>query len=216
MENLRSRSRRSRRFLRCPALAHRALPVATHPAGGTARTCAAPWTSGAVSCAPLLPPTGVSSRKCQNKASLLPALSAPKPRRGARHCGRTLLFTQRLLRLARGGRRGRPEPMPSGREQISMRAASQRVSAGGSAESAGKPAAPNATEVGPAFPKEPPRKRSKVHLHFVQRQPCLVCKQVPSDPHHLKFAQPRALGRKVSDEFTVPLCRTHHQELHAP
>ena len=36
----------------------------------------------------------------------------------------------------------------------------------------------------------------------------------PSDPHHLKFAQPRALGRKVSDEFTVPLCRTHHQDLH--
>jgi hypothetical protein len=30
----------------------------------------------------------------------------------------------------------------------------------------------------------------------------------------LKIAQPRSLGRKVSDEFTVPLCRTHHQELH--
>jgi hypothetical protein len=26
--------------------------------------------------------------------------------------------------------------------------------------------------------------------------------------------QPRALGRKVSDEFTVPLCRIHHRELH--
>jgi hypothetical protein len=26
--------------------------------------------------------------------------------------------------------------------------------------------------------------------------------------------QPRALGRKVSDEFTVPLCRVHHRELH--
>jgi hypothetical protein len=22
------------------------------------------------------------------------------------------------------------------------------------------------------------------------------------------------LGRKISDEFTVPLCRTHHQNLH--
>jgi predicted phage-related endonuclease len=30
----------------------------------------------------------------------------------------------------------------------------------------------------------------------------------------LKFAQGRALGRKVSDEFTVPLCRAHHRELH--
>jgi len=25
----------------------------------------------------------------------------------------------------------------------------------------------------------------------------------------------RPLGRKVSDEFTVPLCRTHHRELHS-
>jgi hypothetical protein len=48
----------------------------------------------------------------------------------------------------------------------------------------------------------------------VAAQPCLICKKSPSDPHHLKFAQPRALGRKVSDEFTVPLCREHHQALH--
>jgi hypothetical protein len=26
--------------------------------------------------------------------------------------------------------------------------------------------------------------------------------------------QPRALGRKVSYEFAVPLCRTHHREVH--
>ncbi|MCG2673360.1 DUF968 domain-containing protein [Bradyrhizobium sp. GCM10023182] len=65
-----------------------------------------------------------------------------------------------------------------------------------------------------AFPKEPARKRSKAHLRFVRGQPCLICKPEPSDAHHLKFAQPRALGRKVSDEFTVPLCRSHHQDLH--
>src|SRR5436190_7682904 len=52
------------------------------------------------------------------------------------------------------------------------------------------------------------------HLKFVSSQPCLVCCRSPSDAHHLKFAQGRALGRKVSDEFTVPLCRTHHRELH--
>ena len=44
--------------------------------------------------------------------------------------------------------------------------------------------------------------------------PCLVCGRQPCDPHHLRFVQPRALGRKVSDEFTVPLCRIHHRELH--
>jgi hypothetical protein len=64
-----------------------------------------------------------------------------------------------------------------------------------------------------ALPKEQ-RRRSKSHLLFVSQQPCLICKQTPSDAHHLKFAQLRALGRKVSDEFTVPLCRKHHQDLH--
>jgi len=49
---------------------------------------------------------------------------------------------------------------------------------------------------------------------FVAKQPCLVCGRRPTDPHHLRFAQYRALGRKVSDEFTVPLCGGHYQELH--
>jgi hypothetical protein len=57
-------------------------------------------------------------------------------------------------------------------------------------------------------------KRNKAHLAFVASQPCLVCQRIPCDAHHLKFAQPRSLGRKVSDEFTVPLCREHHKELH--
>ena len=30
----------------------------------------------------------------------------------------------------------------------------------------------------------------------------------------MRFAQSPALGHKVSDEFTVPLCRGHHRELH--
>jgi hypothetical protein len=58
------------------------------------------------------------------------------------------------------------------------------------------------------------RLRDKEHTRFVSRQPCVVCGRTPSDPHHLRFAQPRALGRKVSDECTVPVCRTHHCELH--
>jgi hypothetical protein len=58
------------------------------------------------------------------------------------------------------------------------------------------------------------RRRNKVHLAFVAAQPCLICGRSPGDGHHLKFAQPNTLGRKVSDEFTVPLCRDHHHALH--
>jgi hypothetical protein len=61
---------------------------------------------------------------------------------------------------------------------------------------------------------EPRRLRDKQHLRFVALQPCLACGRRPADPHHLRFAQPRALGLKPSDEFTVPLCREHHRELH--
>jgi ERF superfamily len=61
---------------------------------------------------------------------------------------------------------------------------------------------------------EPRRHRDKTHLKFVASQPCLVCGRSPADPHHLRFTQPRAMGRKVSDEFTVPLCRTHHRDNH--
>jgi hypothetical protein len=58
------------------------------------------------------------------------------------------------------------------------------------------------------------RRRDKAHLKYVAAQACLICGRQPSDPHHLRFAQATALGRKVSDEFTVPLCRSHHRDLH--
>jgi hypothetical protein len=61
---------------------------------------------------------------------------------------------------------------------------------------------------------EPRRIRDREHVRSVMRQPCLVCGRTPSDAHHLRFTQKRALARKVSDEFTVPLCRGHHRELH--
>jgi hypothetical protein len=62
---------------------------------------------------------------------------------------------------------------------------------------------------------EPRRLRDKAHLKFVSSQPCLICGRSPVDAHHLRFAQPRAMGLKVSDEFTVPLCRTHHRDNHS-
>jgi hypothetical protein len=61
---------------------------------------------------------------------------------------------------------------------------------------------------------EPRRYRDRAHLRFVSAQPCLICGRRPTDAHHLRFAQPRALGRRVSDEFAVPLCRSHHRALH--
>ena len=61
---------------------------------------------------------------------------------------------------------------------------------------------------------EPRRIRDRDHVKYVAQQPCLICGRQPSDTHHLRFTQSRALGRKVSDEFTVPVCRGHHREVH--
>jgi hypothetical protein len=63
-------------------------------------------------------------------------------------------------------------------------------------------------------PPEPRRVRDREHVRFVAGHPCLICGRRPADPHHVRFAQSRALGRKVSDEYTVPLCRGHHREVH--
>jgi hypothetical protein len=60
----------------------------------------------------------------------------------------------------------------------------------------------------------PRRYRNRDHLRFVTQQPCLLCGRKPSDAHHIRFVQQRALGRKASDEFTVPLCRSHHRAVH--
>ncbi len=84
---------------------------------------------------------------------------------------------------------------------------------------AGQIGSPEATTVEAAIQQvtplsKPVRMRDRDHLRFVTTQPCLACGRSPSDAHHLRFAEQRALGRKVSDEFTVPLCRLHHRELH--
>ena len=60
----------------------------------------------------------------------------------------------------------------------------------------------------------PRRIRDKEHLRYVASQPCLVCGRSPGHAHHVRFVQPRAIGRKVSDEWVVPLCVTHHRSLH--
>ena len=69
--------------------------------------------------------------------------------------------------------------------------------------SVGKPIAPHCKRI-----------RNKEHLRFIASRSCLICGRSPSHAHHIKFAQPRAMGRKVSDEWAVPLCYIHHRALH--
>jgi hypothetical protein len=66
----------------------------------------------------------------------------------------------------------------------------------------------------PVTRPEPRRIRDKDHLRFVAKQPCLICGHTPADPHHQRSAKHRSLGRKVSDELTVPLCPGHHRVVH--
>jgi hypothetical protein len=127
------------------------------------------------------------------------------------------LFASRLSTIGDGLR---PGGTPDGLAPDRSPAASDQ-----SVGSPRRPDADTSQKASTAAKKQPPgaavralgktlRQRDKEHRKFVLRQPCLVCGRVPSDPHHLTFTQPRTLGKRVSDEYTVPLCRLHHRELH--
>jgi hypothetical protein len=119
--------------------------------------------------------------------------------------------------VKQGRRRGRPRKTKASTE---VAEASRLPSASVIADSPVPPsthladATPAKIEKSELTISEPRRHRDKGHLKFVASQPCLVCGRSPADAHHLRFTQPRAMGRKVSDEFTVPLCRTHHRDNH--
>jgi hypothetical protein len=98
------------------------------------------------------------------------------------------------------GRATRPQRLKAGARGIPLRGARKRR-----AETIDKSVL--------AFP-EPRRIRDRDHVRYIAKQPCLICGRQPSDAHHVRFAQSSALGRKVSDQFTVPLCRGHHREVH--
>jgi len=62
--------------------------------------------------------------------------------------------------------------------------------------------------------------RSAKKLMFVRSLYCLICESDRGiHAHHLRKKRdnyPKAIGSKVSDEFTVPLCWSCHNRLHTP
>jgi hypothetical protein len=104
-----------------------------------------------------------------------------------------------------GGTENAPAPVPSSEAVLPKEPAPP--------DEVANDAAPSIADRVLAIAK-PRRHRSKEHLRFIAKQACIVCGRKHSDPHHLSFMQPRALGRKVSDEYVVPLCRIHHRAVH--
>jgi DNA recombination protein Rad52 len=99
-------------------------------------------------------------------------------------------------------------------EQLRKNSADQKTSSAPPLVPSGLDPIPGRIDKSQLAIAEPKRLRDKAHLKFVASQPCLICGRQPSDPHHVRFAQPRGIGLKASDEFTVPLCRGHHRQLH--
>ena len=53
------------------------------------------------------------------------------------------------------------------------------------------------------------------HLDKIRGMSCIICESPPkSDPHHITNAEKSGMGRKVGDNWTVPLCRECHGRLH--
>ena len=115
-------------------------------------------------------------------------------------------FEARLAELKLGVDKAKPSPFGSIRNHVTS---VERIGP----ELTGTSTIEKIEKSSPVHP-EPRRVRDREHVKFVAARPCLICGRRPADPHHLRFAQSRALGRKASDEFTIPLCRGHHREVH--
>lgn len=59
-----------------------------------------------------------------------------------------------------------------------------------------------------------PRVRDHRHLRRVAARPCCICGG-QSQAHHLLRTGEHGMGRRSGDDKTIPLCPTHHQQLHA-
>lgn len=68
-----------------------------------------------------------------------------------------------------------------------------------------------------SFMLRPKRRRweNEKYTRWVKAQPCACCGKQADDPHHLIGHGQGGMGTKAHDLFVLPLCRAHHDELHA-
>ena len=59
------------------------------------------------------------------------------------------------------------------------------------------------------------RQGNEKYTRWVKTQPCACCGKPADDPHHLIGHGQGGMGTKAHDLFVLPLCRKHHDELHA-
>ncbi|WP_333780296.1 DUF968 domain-containing protein, partial [Escherichia coli] len=68
-----------------------------------------------------------------------------------------------------------------------------------------------------SFMLRPKRRRwvNEKYTRWVKTQPCACCGKPADDPHHLIGHGQGGMSTKAHDLFVLPLCRKHHDELHA-
>lgn len=68
-----------------------------------------------------------------------------------------------------------------------------------------------------SFMLRPKRRRweNEIYTRWVKAQPCACCGMQADDPHHLIGHGQGGMGTKAHDLWVLPLCRKHHDELHA-
>jgi hypothetical protein len=190
------------------------LPPRSHGNGGRARQAVK------AASAPVLSPDGSSAlrdRLLGELAELQSPESATSWARGALAAkNRLVVDDAKRLEEAFEQRLSEVSPPDDGVPQVSGGAPAAAANGDAQIDRGGGPSSEKPTSIDKSKLTigAPRRYRNREHIRFVARQPCLLCGRKPSDPHHLRFMQPRALGRKASDEFTVPLCRIHHRALH--
>lgn len=71
------------------------------------------------------------------------------------------------------------------------------------------------------FSMRQPREENPAYLVYVRTLPCVICARPgPNDPAHIRSAalqygkRSTGMAEKPDDKWTLPLCRTHHEDQH--